>query len=69
MLDVLLCYGFAANMIRAGYLDLVADLFRQIWAAWRGFNQIMMAVVRRSSRTARLTSAAATKSCFDGCRG
>ena len=35
MLDVLLCYGFAATMIRAGYVGLVADLFRQVWAACR----------------------------------
>jgi hypothetical protein len=35
MLDMLLCYGLATNMIRAGYLGLVSDLFRQIWLACR----------------------------------
>jgi hypothetical protein len=34
MLDMLLCYGFAANMIRAGYLGLAGDLFRQVWASF-----------------------------------
>ena len=37
MLEMLFCYGFAANMIRAGYLDLVSDLFRQIWSACHRF--------------------------------
>ena len=35
MLDMLLCYGLATNMIRAGYLGLVSDLFRQVWVACR----------------------------------
>lgn len=32
MIDVLHCYGIAASIIRAGYLGLVRDFFRQAWA-------------------------------------
>ncbi len=46
MLDVLLCYGIAANMIRAGYLGLVADLLRQVWAACRQFVAVATTVRR-----------------------
>ena len=41
MLDMLLCYGFAANMIRAGYLGLVGDLFRQVWASCRRLRRVV----------------------------
>jgi hypothetical protein len=47
MFDVLLCYGFAANVIRAGYLGLVTDLFRQAWATCR---ELGVAAGRRLSR-------------------
>ena len=47
MFDVLICYGFAANMIRAGYLSLVGDLFRQAWLSCRQFGAAAAAVVRR----------------------
>lgn len=47
MFDMLLCYGFAANVIRAGYLGLVADLFRQAWATCR---ELGVAAARRPSR-------------------
>ena len=50
MLDVLLCYGFAANMIHAVYLGLVTDLFRQVWAAWRRLGAAAAARARRLSR-------------------
>ena len=43
MLDMLLCYGFAATMIRAGYLGLVGDLFRQVWASCRWFGAVVAA--------------------------
>ena len=49
MLDMLLCYGFAANMIRAGYLGLVGDLFRQVWASCRWLGAVMAARARRPS--------------------
>lgn len=49
MLDMLLCYGFAANMIRAGYLGLAGDLFRQVWASCRWFGAVVAARARRSS--------------------
>jgi hypothetical protein len=48
MFDVLLCYGFTANMIRAGYVGLVSDLIRQAWASCR---QVAAAAIgRRPSR-------------------
>jgi hypothetical protein len=50
MLDVLLCYGFAANMIRAGYFGLVADFFRQLWVACRWLGAAIAAGIRRLSR-------------------
>jgi hypothetical protein len=49
MLDMLLCYGFAATMIRAGYLGLVGDLFRQVWASCRWFGAVVAAGARRPS--------------------
>jgi hypothetical protein len=49
MLDMLLCYGFAATVIRAGYLGLVGDLFRQVWASCRWFGAVVAARARRSS--------------------
>jgi hypothetical protein len=50
MLDVLLCYGFTANMIRAGYFGLVADFFRQVWAACCRLRAATAAGARRLSR-------------------
>ncbi|MFZ2064410.1 MAG: hypothetical protein WAV27_00355 [Xanthobacteraceae bacterium] len=49
MLDMLLCYGFAANMIRAGYLGLVGDLFRQLWASCHRFGAVVATGARRPS--------------------
>ncbi len=47
MLDVLLCYGFAVQIIRTGYFALVTDLFRQAWATCRG---LVIAAARLPSR-------------------
>ena len=49
MLDMLLCYGFVATMIRAGYLALVGDLFRQVWASCRWLGAVVAAGAQRSS--------------------
>jgi hypothetical protein len=51
MLEMLFCYGFAANMIRAGYLDLVSDLFRQIWSAYHRFGAAAAAGAREPSHS------------------
>jgi hypothetical protein len=51
MLDLLLCYGFAAHMVRAGYFALVTDLFRQAWATCRGLG---VAAMRHPSRSGAL---------------
>jgi hypothetical protein len=51
MLDVLLCYGFAANMIRAGYLGLVTDLFRQFWDSCRPLRAAAAVIARRPSQS------------------
>ena len=59
MFDVLLCYGFTANMIRAGYLGLVADFLRQVWASSRRFGTAAAAIARSRSHsraTLRLAS-------------
>jgi hypothetical protein len=52
MLDVLLCYGFAAQMVRAGYFALVTDLFRQAWGTCRGLGA---AAARLPTRGSALT--------------
>ncbi len=46
MFDVLLCYGFATNVIRAGYLGLVGDLFREAWANCRRLGAAAKSMVR-----------------------
>jgi hypothetical protein len=51
MLDMLFCYGIAANLIRAGYLGLVSDLFRQIWSDCRRFGAVATAGARRPSQS------------------
>ena len=40
---------FAATVIRAGYLGLVGDLFRQVWASCRWFGAVVPAGARRPS--------------------
>ena len=51
MFDVLLCYGFTANMIRAGCLGLVGDFFLQAWASCRQIGVAAAATTRSRSHS------------------